>query len=204
MICLKNCSVTKWCRRRRFFRTLRARPGASTRNFLARKYPCSEKPPPRKTFRNSTQETKMLIQNKKAYFDYEVLEKFTAGVELFGFEVKSVRARQGSLEGSFVTVRGGEVYLMHATIPPFQPNNTPKNYEPVRNRRLLLTKKEIVLLANTENKKGLTIIPLSMYNSGRKIKLEIAIARGKKQFDKRDSIKKRESNREILREMKGH
>src|SRR3989338_5343782 len=104
----------------------------------------------------------MLIQNKKAHFDYEILEKLTAGIELFGFGVKSLRNRQGSLEGSYVTVRGGEAYLMNANIPPFQPNNTPKNYDPVRNRRLLLTKKEIVILEVIENKKGLTIIPISV------------------------------------------
>ena len=144
----------------------------------------------------------MLIQNKKAHFDYEILEKLTAGIELFGFEVKSLRNRQGSLEGSYVTVRGGEAYLMNANIPPFQPNNTPKNYDPVRNRRLLLTKKEIVILEVIENKKGLTIIPISVYNKGRKIKVEIALVRGKKQFDKRETTKKRETEREIRRTLK--
>lgn len=144
----------------------------------------------------------MLIQNKKAYFNYEILEKLTAGIELLGFEVKSLRNKQGSLEGSHVTVRGGEAYLVHATIPPFQPNNTPKDYDPLRNRRLLLTKKEIASLAGTENKKGLTIVPISVYNHGRKIKVEIAIARGKKQFDKRETTKKRETDREIRREFK--
>ena|SRR3989338_7774992 len=144
----------------------------------------------------------MLIQNKKAYFDYEILEKFTAGIELLGFEVKALRNKQGSLEGSYVTVRGGEVYLMHATIPPFQTNNTPKNYDPVRNRKLLLTKKEVGRLASTEGKKGLTIIPVSVYNHRRKIKVEIALVRGKKQFDKREIMKKRETEREIRRTLK--
>lgn len=144
----------------------------------------------------------MLIQNKKAHFDYEILEKFTAGIELLGFEVKALRNRQGSLEGSYVTVRGGEAYLMNANIPPFQPNNTPKDYDPVRNRRILLTKKEIATVASTEKKKGLTIVPISVYNHGRKIKLEIGIARGKKQFDKREVMKKRETEREINRVMK--
>lgn len=144
----------------------------------------------------------MLIQNKKAHFDYEILEKFTAGIELLGFEVKTLRNRQGSLEGSYVTVRGGEAYLMNANIPPFQPNNTAKDYDPVRNRRLLLTKKEIAIVASTEKKKGLTIVPISVYNYGRKIKVEIGIARGKKQFDKREVMKKRETEREINRVMK--
>ncbi len=144
----------------------------------------------------------MLIQNKKVHFDYEILEKFTAGIELLGLEVKALRNRQGSLEGSYVTVRGGEAYLMHATISPFQPNNTPKSYDPVRNRKLLLTKKELRSLAATEGKKGLTIIPISVYNHGRKIKVEIGVARGKKQFDKRESTKKRETEREIRRTLK--
>ena len=146
----------------------------------------------------------MLIQNKKAHFDYEILEKFTAGIELLGHEVKAIRGRLGSLEGSRVTVRGGEAYLIGANIPPFQPNNTPKGDEPARNRRLLLTKKELSVLSTTENKKGLTIVPISMYNHGRKLKVEIGIARGKKQFDKRETTKKRETDREIRRVMKEH
>ena len=147
-------------------------------------------------------DTLMLIHNKKAHLDYEILEKLTAGVELFGFEVKALRGKQGSLEGSFVTVRGGETFLMHASIPPYQAGNTPKGYEPTRNRKLLLTKKEIAMLAGTENKKGLTIIPLSVYNHGRKIKIEIGIARGKKKFDKREALKKRETERDMERTLK--
>src|SRR3989338_6315897 len=144
----------------------------------------------------------MLIQNKKAHFDYEILEKLTAGIELFGFEVKSLRDKKGSLEGAYVTVRGGEAYLMNPNIPPFQTNNTPTSYDPVRNRRILLTKKEIATLSATESKKGLTIVPISVYNKGRKLKVEIATVRGKKQFDKRENTKKREAEREIRREMK--
>ncbi|MEK7575422.1 MAG: SsrA-binding protein SmpB [Patescibacteria group bacterium] len=144
----------------------------------------------------------MLIGNKKASFDYEILEKFSAGIELLGFEVKSIRNKQGSLEGAYITVRGGEAYLMNASIPPFQPGNTPKGYEPLKNRRLLLTKKEIAELAKNEAKKGLTIIPISVYNKGRKIKVDIAIARGKKQFDKRQTLKKRDAKREIERTLK--
>ena len=146
----------------------------------------------------------MLIQNKKAHFDYEILEKLTAGIELLGFEVKSLRDKNGSLEGAYVTVRGGEAYLINANIPPFQSNNTVKDYDPVRNRRLLLTKKEIATLSATESKKGLTIVPISVYNKGRKIKVEIATVRGKKQFDKRESTKQRETEREIRRAMKEH
>lgn len=144
----------------------------------------------------------MLIHNKKVGFDYEILEKFTAGIELLGFEVKSLRNKQGSLEGAYVTIRGGEAYLINAGIPPFQAGNTPKDYDPMRNRRLLLTKKEIALLASNESKKGLTIIPISVYNHGRKIKVEIAVARGKKKYDKRETLKKRDAKREIERTLK--
>ena len=143
-----------------------------------------------------------LVENKKAFFNFEILEKFDAGIELFGFEVKSVRKGNCSLDGSHITVRGGEAYLIGATIPPFQPVNAPKDYDPTRNRKLLLTKKELSLLEITEQKKGLTIVPISVYNKGRKLKLSLGIARGKKKFDKRESIKKRESDRETQRLLK--
>ncbi|MES2087808.1 MAG: SsrA-binding protein SmpB [Patescibacteria group bacterium] len=143
-----------------------------------------------------------LVLNKKVGFDYEILEKFTAGIELLGFEVKAIRNKQGSLEGSYVSIRGAEAFLINANIPAFQPNNAPKDYDPLRNRKLLLTKKEIAELAGNEKKKGLTIVPISMYNTGRKIKLDIAIASGKKKFDKRQDLKKREAKREIERTLK--
>jgi len=143
-----------------------------------------------------------LIQNKKAYFNYEILEKIETGIELFGFEVKSLKKGQGSLEGSHVTIRGNEVFVINMNIPPYQPANTPKDYGPTRNRRLLLTKKEIVDLGKKEGQKGLTIVPLSVYNKGRKLKLEIAIVRGKKKYDKRETIKKRDVEREVRRDLK--
>lgn len=145
----------------------------------------------------------ILINNKKAYFNYEILEKYVAGIELFGFEVKSIKAGQGSLEGAYVTIRGGEAYLVGANIPAFQAKNTPESYDPIRNRRVLLTKKEISALALIEVKKGQAIVALAMYNAGGKIKIEIGTARGKKQFDKRETIKKRDTEREMRREMKG-
>jgi SsrA-binding protein len=143
-----------------------------------------------------------LIQNKKAYFNYEILEKMEAGIELLGFEVKSLKKGQGSLEGSHVTVRGNEVFIINMQIPPYQPANTPKDYNSTRNRRLLLTKKEISRLSGEENQKRLTIVPLSVYNKGRKIKIEIAIVHGKKKHDKRETIKKRDTEREIRRTLK--
>ena len=145
----------------------------------------------------------ILINNKKAYFNYEILEKYVAGIELFGFEVKSIKAGQGSLEGAYVTIRGGEAYLIGANIPAFQAKNTPESYDPIRNRRILLTKKEISTLALIEAKKGFAMPALAMYNADGKIKIEIGVARGKKQFDKRESIKKRDTEREMRREMKG-
>lgn len=143
-----------------------------------------------------------LIYNKKINVDYEILETFEAGIELLGQEVKSLRGNQGSLLGAHITVRGGEVFLIACNIPPYQVKNTPVDYDPKRNRRLLLSKKEIGQLASLESKKGLTIVPISMYNKGKKIKVQIAVVRGKKKFDKREDIKKRDTDRDIRREFK--
>jgi len=140
--------------------------------------------------------------NRKARFDYELLEKYEGGIELLGTEVKSVRRGQMSLEGAFVVVRGGEAFLINANIPPFQPKNAPQDYDPLRNRKLLLTKKEIAELAGSEKNKSLTIVPISVYNKNRKIKVEIALVKGKKKTDKRQTIQKRETDREIRREYK--
>lgn len=140
-----------------------------------------------------------LIQNKKAYFDYEILEKIEAGIKLFGFEVKSLKKSQGSLLGSHVIIRGNEGFVVNMDISPYQVANTPKEYDPKRNRKLLLNKKEISKLSEYEKQKGLTIIPLLVYNKGKKLKLEIAVVRGKKKYDKREAIKKRDSEREMRR-----
>ena len=145
---------------------------------------------------------RMLAQNKKVYFDYEILETLEAGIELFGFEVKSVRSGNAHLEGTRVIVRGGEVFLVGATISPYQAANTPKEYESDRTRKLLLKKKEIAYLSGKEHERGLTLVPIKLYNKGRKIKLEFGIARGKKKHDKREAIKSRESKRKISRELK--
>ncbi len=142
------------------------------------------------------------VENRKARFNYEILEKYEAGIELLGVEVKSVRGGQMSLEGAFVIVRGGEAYLINSNIPPYQVKNAPKDYDPLRNRKLLLTKKEITGLAGSEKNKSLTIVPISVYNKGRKIKVEIALVKGKKKFDKRKALEKRETDREIRREYK--
>jgi SsrA-binding protein len=143
-----------------------------------------------------------LIENKRALFDYSIIETIEAGVKLLGHEVKSLRSGLGSLRGARVVARGGEAYLVGATIPPWQIANAPKSYDPERTRRLLLKQKEIARIASAESEKGLTIIPISVYNRGRNLKIEIAIVRGKKQHDKRESIKKRDTEREIRRTLK--
>jgi len=145
----------------------------------------------------------ILLENKKAHFDYEILEKLEAGLELLGREVKSLRDKQGSLVGSRALVRGGEAYLVGMTITPYQTKNRPGEITEQRNIKLLLTKKEINYLAGKAEEKGLTIIPLNIRTLGKKIKAEIGLARGKKKFEKKEKIKKRDTEREMRREMKG-
>lgn len=142
-----------------------------------------------------------LADNRKALFDYEIIKKFSAGIELLGLEVKAVREGKINLRGSFVAVRGGEAFLVAANIAPYQPKNAPVEYDALRARKLLLTKDEIEELRDAESTKGLTIVPISVYNKGRFIKVDIAIARGKKQFDKRQAIKKRDTERDLKRSL---
>ena len=138
----------------------------------------------------------------KASYEEKIRWALDNASAIKSFEVKSVKAGKVVLDGSHVTIRGQEAYLIGATISPFQPNNTPKEYDAGRNRRLLLTKKELAELENAEGQKGLTIVPISMYSKARKIKIEISIVRGKKKFDKRQDIKKRDTSREIERTLK--
>lgn len=142
-----------------------------------------------------------LAENKKARQEYTFLEEYEAGIELHGYEVKSVRDGKASIKGAYVVVRGGEVYLVGATIPPYQQANTPDGYDPERSRRLLLNKKEILALTKAETG-GLTIVPISLYNKKNLIKVHIALARGRKQHDKRDVIKERDIRREQDRTLK--
>lgn len=144
-----------------------------------------------------------LVQNKKAHFDFEFLEVFEAGVVLFGHEVKSLRAGKASLNGAYVVIRGGEAYLVNASISPYQVANTPKGYDPERARKLLLTKKQLAELEQGSEKQGLTIVAIKWYNNNRHLKLQIALAKGKKKADKRETLKERDSKREIDRIMKG-
>lgn len=143
-----------------------------------------------------------LVEHKKARLNYEVLEEFEAGLELLGGEVKTLRAGQGKLEGSHVVIRNGEAYLVGASIAPYQAANTKKGYDAERARRLLLTKKELLQLAQYEGQKGLTIVPLSVYTKRRTLKLRIAAVRGRKAYDKRAALKERDTKREIDRSLK--
>ena len=142
------------------------------------------------------------ISNKKVRFDFEILETFEAGLVLAGHEVKAIRMGRGKLEGGHVIIRGKEAFLVGTSVAHYQEANEPKNYEPDRIRKLLLSKKELALLEQKGEQAGLTIVPLSLYNKGSKIKLEIALARGKKKQDKRESLKNRDSKREIDRILK--
>lgn len=143
-----------------------------------------------------------LLYNKKASLKYAIIETFAAGMELFGFEVKSLRKKQGSLDGAHVIIRGNEAYLVSALIPPHQANNTPQEYDPRRTRRLLLTAREISRLAGSEKQKGLTIIPISVYSKGRYLKTQIAVVRGKQKHDKRQMLKERSAKRHMERTLK--
>ncbi len=144
---------------------------------------------------------KVLVDNRKARYEYQILEKFEAGMVLNGQEVKSIRNSNISLKGSYVVIRGNEAYLLGANIPPYQPKNASPDYDPERTRKLLLNKKEIDYLEGKSKIKGLTLIPLKVYTKYAKIKLEFGIAKGKRKADKRETIKKRDVERDIKREL---
>ena len=144
----------------------------------------------------------VFAENRKAYFDYEIKEIFEAGLVLSGAEVKSIKNGRMNLAGSYVNFHNNEPYLIGTSIAPYQPKNQPADYDPSRSRKLLLNKKEIDYLLGKTKQKGLTLIPLKVYNKGRKIKIEIGLARGKKQYDKRAAISKKEVERKIERELK--
>ena len=150
---------------------------------------------------------KVYSENKKALFNYEVLEKFESGLVLFGQEVKSIRTGHINLAGSFVTLKpqtgGGypEPYLVGTKIPPYQPNNAGADYNEDRNRKLLLNKKEITYLSGKSKQAGFSLIPLKIYDNSGRIKLEFGLAKGKKKYDKKEKIKKRDVEREVNREL---
>lgn len=142
------------------------------------------------------------IKNRKAKFDFEWIDTFEAGAVLAGHEVKAIRTGKGKLEGAYIMITHDEAWLLGASISPFQAANTPKSYDPEQPRKLLLTKKQLARLEVETKANRLTIVPISWYNSGRTIKLKIALARGKKKADKREAIKKRDVKRDIDRTLK--
>ncbi|MCB9809318.1 SsrA-binding protein SmpB [Candidatus Nomurabacteria bacterium] len=144
-----------------------------------------------------------LASNKQARFHYDLIDTLAAGIVLEGFEVKSLRKGNVSLRGAYIVYRENEAFLIGAYIAPYQTNNTPESYDPYRKRKLLLQKKELAYLAKQKRSAGLTVIPLSIYTTPRgMIKVDLALARGKKKHDKRQSIREREDNRTIARTLK--
>lgn len=143
----------------------------------------------------------VLVEHPRAHYDYEITDTYTAGISLLGTEVASLRKKHGKLLGSFVKIVHGVPLLLGAHIPPFQEANKPNGYDPIRERKLLLTEKEIHTLERALHEKGLTLVPLKFIASGKHIKLEVGLARGKKNYDKREAIKKRESDRTTRRLM---
>ena len=137
--------------------------------------------------------------NKKAYYDYEILEKFEAGLVLIGQEVKSIKTGHINLSGSYVVIQVNQPELIGAKIPAYQPKNISADYNPERSRKLLLNKKEISYLVGKVNERGFSLIPLKVYEQNGRIKLEFGLAKGKKKFNKKEKIKKRDVNREINR-----
>jgi SsrA-binding protein len=140
-----------------------------------------------------------LAENRKAHFNYEILEKYEAGLVLTGSEVKSLRKGQASLDGSFVSLRDGKPAIVGMHIALYQPGNPSSTADARRERGLLLKESEITEMGERARTEGLAIIPLSVYQKGKRIKLGIALARGKKKHDKRESLKKRDAEREMSR-----
>mgnify|MGYP000691581302 CR=1 FL=1 len=140
-----------------------------------------------------------LAENKKAFFEYEILEKFEAGLVLTGQEVKSVKIGQANLKGTYVTFHNGKAYLLNMHISKYKAAGPLPAYDPTRTRGLLLHKRQIAYLQAKSAEKGLTIMPLSVYTKGRLIKVEVAVARGKKLHDKRESLKKKDLKKELAR-----
>ena len=144
---------------------------------------------------------KIIAQNKKAWHDYFIDEKYEAGIALFGTEVKSIRAGAVNLKDSYCSVKNGELFVLGMHISPYEKGNI-FNREPRRERKLLMHKREIMKINGMLTQKGYTLVPLSLYFSGKNVKVELGLCRGKKLYDKRDSIAAKEVNREIDRRMK--
>ena len=147
--------------------------------------------------------TKQVAANKKAFHDYFVLDRFEAGIELFGTEVKSIRAGQVNLKDSFCTVKNGEIFARNMHVSPYEKGNI-FNRDPDRSKRLLMHKREISKLQALQQQDGYALIPLSVYFKNARVKLEIGLCKGKKNYDKRDAIAARDTKREIDRQMKNY
>ena len=145
---------------------------------------------------------KVIANNKKAYFDYFILDKYETGIELFGTEVKSIRLGQCSIKESWIRIERGELYIMGMHINPYEKGNI-FNKDPLRVRKLLMHKSEIRRLIGTIKEKGLTLVPLEVYLKGRLVKVEIGLAQGKKKYDKRATIAKNDARRDLERNFKG-
>lgn len=138
-----------------------------------------------------------LVKNKKIGYEYEIIKTWKGGLSLLGSEVKSLKKGQGSLNGAYCILRGGSLFIKKMCVPPYQEKNAPANYDEYRERQVLLTKKEIREIGIEESQRHLTFIPISIYNDGRHLKVEIALVRKLKKHDKRELLKKRDSDREI-------
>lgn len=144
----------------------------------------------------------MRISNKRARKNYEIMEKLEAGISLRGHEAKSIRLGRADISSAFVRIRDNEAYLVGANIPPYDADQR-ENYDPLRSRKLLLHKKEITSLSAKIKQKRLALIPLALYTKGPRVKVEIALARGRKRYEKREIKKKRDIERELERELRG-
>ena len=147
---------------------------------------------------SKTAEKKIIAPNKKARHDYFVLETYEAGIELCGTEVKSIRAGAVNLKDSYCTIKNGELFAVGVHVSPYEHGNV-FNRDPLRDRRLLMHKREILKLLGRVGREGLTLIPLSLYFSGSRVKVEVGLCRGKKLYDKRESDAKRSAERDIER-----
>lgn len=147
---------------------------------------------------------KVSIQNRKASFEYNFIEKFEAGIVLIGSEVKSIRENGANISDAYCYVNNGEMFIKNMHISHLKNTKTEEQHEPLRERKLLLNKKEIKKISNELKNQGLTVVPVSLYTNDRgRMKINIALSKGKKLFDKRDSIKEKDNKREIDRALKG-
>ncbi len=143
----------------------------------------------------------LIVSNRKARHDYQILEVMETGIVLKGTEVKSLRRRNANLQDSYAVIKNGELWLLGLHISPYEQGNI-NNHDPVRTRKLLVQKKELRKLLSRVAEQGLTLVPLSLYFKGPYAKVELAIARGKKSYDKREAIAKREAQRKISRTLR--